>query len=310
MKKISICVPVYNEEDNIVDMYKALCETMDSIGKYEYEILFADNASTDNSQNILRDLASQDKSVKVTINNKNFGPGRSGMNNIMKSTGDAVIVIPCDFQEPVELIPVFLSEWEKGNLVVWGQKTKSKENKLMYRVRAIYYFVLRKMSNSQQYKQVTGFGLYDRKVVEDVRKYFDNFRGMKLCVAEFGYNVKLIPYEQQVRRKGVSSYNTKRYFDLAFNMILQSSDKIFRMIFKIGVATMLLSALAIICYCIYDLVNKYSINLNTILLLLIIQLLGFMVLAVSILGENIKLLLQRSMKNPLVIEKESINFDK
>lgn len=309
MKKISICVPVYNEEENIEDMYVALSDTMNALKNYDYEILFADNASTDNSASILRGLAAKDKRVKVTINNRNFGPTRSGLNNLLKATGDAVIVIPCDFQEPVEMIPVFISEWEKGNLIVMGQKTKSEENKFMYFIRTIYYGVLRNMSTNNQFKHVTGFGLTDKSVIDQVRLYHDNYRGMKLYIAEFGYNVKLIPYTQQKRRKGKSSYNVSRYFDLAFSMIFQSSDTIFRSILKIGLGVSFVSFLSLIVYIIYALNRTVGVNLNTILLFLVLSLFGFVIISLSIVGEYAKMILKRVTKNPLVIEKESINFD-
>ncbi len=310
MKKISICVPVYNEEENIEDMYLALSDTMNTLSKYDYEILFADNCSTDNSANILRDLASKDKKVKVTLNNRNFGPTRSGLNNLLKASGDAMIVIPCDFQEPVDMIPVFLDEWEKGNLIVMGQKTKSEENKFMYFVRSTYYFVLRKMSSNNQFKHVTGFGLYDRSVIEQVRLYHDSFRGMKLYISEFGYQVKLIPYKQLKRKKGKSSYNIRRYFDLAFSMIFQSSETIFRSILKVGAGIIFVDIVAMLVYIINTVNQSMPINLNTILLFFILFVLGIIIVSLSIIGEYVKMILKRATKNPLVIEKDSINFDK
>ena len=138
-----------------------ISNVLEKMPKYEYEIIFGDNCSTDNSEKILRGLAEKDCRVKVIINNRNFGPERSSKNIMFSSTGDVVISIPCDMQEPPEMIPQFIEEWEKGNLVVLGQKTKSAERNIKYNCRKLYYKIIKKFSDTPQYEQVTGFGCID-----------------------------------------------------------------------------------------------------------------------------------------------------
>lgn len=183
MKKISICVPCYNEEKNIMDAYNRITNMMRNMDKYDYEIIFADNASKDNSAEIFRQLANQDKRVKVILNYRNYGPRRSGYNACFRATGDAIISLPCDLQEPPEMIPGFVEEWEKGNLIVWGQKTKSKENPINYFLRNIYYKIIDNFSEYPQYEQTTAFGITDRLVYDKVKECL-NFEENEDCDLE------------------------------------------------------------------------------------------------------------------------------
>ena len=267
MKCISICVPCYNEEASIELMYNAICEQMHQLKEYDYEIVFADNRSTDQSEIILRHLAEIDKKhVKVILNNHNWGPKRSGLNMLYRTSGDAVIIIPCDFQEPPEMIPDLIKEWEKGHLVVRGQKVQSRENGLMYAVRSVYYSLFEKLSDYKQYKHVTGFGITDKSVIDNLRKYKDNNRGLQAFICAMGYDIHTIPYTQEKRKSGKSSYNLVKYIDLAVNNILQSSTKILKGILTFGVFCLAITFIGFIVSLVVWLITK-TINVFIVLLL-------------------------------------------
>lgn len=310
MLKISLCVPCYNEEKNIEAMYTALKVQMKPLKKYDYEIIFADNASTDGSEAILRKLAESDCQVKVILNNRNFGPTRSGLNMVNRTSGDAVIIIPCDFQEPPDMIPVFIEEWEKGNLVVWGQKKRSSENKIMFAIRTAYYYIYDKISDIKQYKHVTGFGLTDRKVLEEIKKVQDIDRGLKSYILEMGYPIKLIPYQQNIRKEGKSSYNFSRYYDLALRNFFQSSNMPLKKLLNIGIVAFLGSFIWFF-YALIQFITKGNL-LNIIINLqfsIMSLLISFNLIAIGIIGQYLCQIVSRVIKVPLVIEKELINFN-
>lgn len=310
MLKISLCVPCYNEEKNIEAMYTALKVQMKPLKKYDYEIIFADNASTDGSEAILRKLAESDCQVKVILNNRNFGPTRSGLNMINRTSGDAVIIIPCDFQEPPDMIPVFIEEWEKGNLVVWGQKKRSSENKIMFAIRTAYYYIYDKISDIKQYKHVTGFGLTDRKVLEEIKKVQDIDRGLRSYILEMGYPIKLIPYQQNIRKEGKSSYNFSRYYDLALRNFFQSSNMPLKKLLNIGIGAFLGSFIWFF-YALIQFITKGNL-LNIIVNLqfsIMSLLISFNLIAIGIIGQYLCQIVSRVIKVPLVIEKELINFN-
>lgn len=311
MKKISICIPCYNEELNIIPMYKKLKEVL-SVYKdqYTFEFIFADNASTDNSRSILRLLAKEDKCVKVIFNTRNFGPVASNRNGILNASGDAVITIVCDFQDPPQLLPEFITLWEKGNLVVCGQKIKSKENILKKWARSIYYKIIKNISEIQQYEQVTGFALYDRKVVEDIRKFNNPNVALRHVLSYIGYPATLLPYEQPKRRAGKSSYNIARYFDFALTSLINTSFKPIRIVTVLGMLASCISFLIGVIYFIYKLLHWDTFSAGIAPLLIGIFLIGSIILFfLGLIGEYIIALLRQTEKHPAVFELERLNFD-
>lgn len=310
MLKISLCVPCYNEEKNIESMYAELKNQMSSMKKYDYEIIFADNASTDGSEVILRKLAANDCHVKVILNNRNFGPTRSGLNMVNRTSGDAVIIIPCDFQEPPEMIPVFIQEWEKGNLVVWGQKKKSSESKIMFAIRSMYYFIYNKISDVKPYKHVTGFGLTDRKVLEEIKKIQDADRGLKTYILEMGYAVKLVPYQQNIRKEGTSSYNFSRYYELALRNFFQASNKPLKKLLNLGMGALICCLIWFFYALVQFIINGNLLNIVMNLQFSIVSLIASLnLVAIGIIGQYMCQVVNRVIKVPLVTEKELINFD-
>lgn len=311
MKKISICIPCYNEEENIVPIYYKLLEVISQINtSYEYEFIFADNASTDNSRNEIRGLAQKDKRVKAIFNTRNFGPVASNRNSLLNATGDAIITIVCDFQDPPELIPQFIHLWELGNMVICGQKLDSEERGLKRMARKVYYSIIRNVSEIKQYDQVTGFALYDRKVIEDIRKFNDSNIALRHVLSYIGYPVTLIPYKQPARRAGKSSYNVVRYFDFAITSLINTSFFPIRMVTILGLLAAAISFIIGCAYFIYKLLNWDSFALGMAPILIGMFFMGSIQLFfLGIIGEYIAAVLRKVNGKPSVFELERINFD-
>lgn len=312
MKKISIGVPCYNEEANIELMYEAITKEMKALSEYDYEIIFADNDSKDSSQEIMRRIAAKDKRVKVLLNQTNFGPERSGINCYKNASGDAYIGIPCDFQEPPEMIPQFIQEWEKGYDIVWGQKTSSKESKVKYACRKLFYGIINCLSDYPQLQQTTGFGIMDRKVV-DILLFTQNqdpeFNARNL-VCEYGFNIKLIPYTQRARERGKSSYSMASYFHFAITSLVNTSIKPLHMMTILGMFVAFICFVVAVFYFVYKIThwNSFDVGMAPMVIGLFFVS-GIQLFCMGILGEYISVLIRRVTKRPLVIEKEKINFD-
>ncbi|MDE6056052.1 MAG: glycosyltransferase family 2 protein [Lachnospiraceae bacterium] len=293
-----------------MDAYDRITNVIRDLDQYDYEILFADNASNDNSETILRDLANKDKHVKVIFNYRNYGPQRSGTNLCFRATGDAIIALPCDLQEPPEMIPEFVREWEKGNLIVWGQKTKSKEMPIKYFARSIYYKIIQNFSDYPQYEQTTGFGITDRSVYDKVKELNDPDMALRHLVAELGYPVKLIPYTQEQRKKGKSSYNIWRYFDFALDSLIRTSKVPLRLTTILGVICSVISFVMGIIYLIYKLICWDTFLAGMAPVVIAVFFLGSVqILTIGMIGEYVGVILTKVTKRPIVLEKECLNFD-
>lgn len=311
-KKISIGVPCYNEQDNIELMYQAITEQMKLLPEYDYEIIFADNDSKDHSQDIMRIIASKDKKVKVIINQTNFGPERSCVNLYRNASGDCYIAIPCDFQEPPEMIPEFIKEWEQGHDIVWGQKKKSKENPIKYLCRKMFYGIINALSDYPQLNQVTGFGLIDRKVIDVclVTQIQDPEYNARHLVCEYGFDIKLIPYTQQKRLRGKSSYNMASYFRFAITSLCNTSVKPLHLMTLTGFFTSFGCILVALFYLVYKIIHWASFDVGMAPLVIgLFFVSGIQLFCMGILGEYITVIVRRTTNRPLVLEKEKINFD-
>ena len=216
MKKISILIPCYNEQENVRPMSEAVVQLFqNTLTKYDYELLFIDNDSQDNTRAILREICAGNPKIKAIFNAKNFGQFNSPYYGILQTTGDCTISMVCDFQDPIELIPKYLEAWEQGYKIVIGIKTSSKENPIMYRLRSMYYKMLRKFSDVEQIEHFTGSGLYDKSFVDVLRNLNDPTPFLRGIVAELGYKIKKIPYEQPNRRAGKTHNNFYTLYDAA-----------------------------------------------------------------------------------------------
>lgn len=312
MKKLSIGIPCYNEEKNIELMYQAVTEQMKKVPQYDYEIVFGDNASEDGSEEILRRIASKDNRVKVIFNQANFGPAANGYNIQRSQTGDAFINIPCDFQEPPEMIPEFVSYWEQGFQIVWGQKTKSKENKLKYLLRGLFYKIIRFFSDEPQLEQVTCFGIIDKTVYNVMLPYLlkNKDMSMRFLALKYGFHLKLIPYTQNKRRFGRSSFNFSSYFQYALTALCNTSIKPLRIMTGMGFAVAAVSFLWGIVYFVMKLLmwNRFRAGMIPVIILLAFSS-AVQMMCLGLLGEYIGIIMGRVTSMPLVVEKDRLNFE-
>ncbi len=310
MKKISICICCYNEEGNVYEMYKAVSKEMIKLKEsYDYEIIFADNASEDSTRAILRRIAQEDTHVKVILHTRNFGTVRSFWNCFFRAQGDAVLALPCDFQVLPESIPDWIRYWEEGNLLVCGQKVKSKENPLKFFLRKLYYDTIQVMSDITQYYGLVGLTLVDRSLISQMRQACEPDVDFRHLVAELGYSIKLVPYEQQKRREGKSSYNLSRYFDFAVTSLVNTSWMPLRIATVAGTAAAGICFLLGMVYLVYKLLHWYSFDAGMAPLLIGMFFIGSVqLLFIGIVGEYVGAVLRRVKKSPFVVEEEALNF--
>ena len=308
--KISIVVPCFNEEGNVANMASAVRGIMEKLPDYDYENIFIDNSSTDRTVPTLRRVSAGDKKVKVIVNNRNFGPDVSSFHGIVSALGDAVICLPCDFQEPPELIIDFIHEWENGAKVVWGQRKRTAGNGLMAGVRKIYYKIIRTMSSLPQYDNVIGFGLYDREVVIELAAMRDPAPFLRNMIPILGYTPVLIQYDQRERASGKSSYNIFSYVNTALNALVHTSKLPLKLAIWLGLLFSSLSFVVGVFYLVYKLAFWDSFSVGQAPLIIMVSFMASLQLFfLGILGEYVLAILDRVSFSKYVIEKERINFD-
>ncbi len=310
-KKISIMVPCYNEEENVVPLSEAVIATLEKdLPEYDYEILFIDNCSKDKTREKLILLCSKNKKIKAIFNTKNFGQFNSPYYGLCQTTGDCTICLCADFQDPIDMIPKFVHEWENGYKIVCGIKTSSKENKIMYFLRGVYYKTIKKMSEVEQIEQFTGFGLYDKSFIQVLRDLKDPTPFLRGIVAELGPERKEIPYEQQERRAGKTNNNWYRLYDAAMLSFTSYTKIGLRLATFIGFGLSAVSVVIAIVYFILKLLHWNDFPAGMTPILLGVFVIGSMQLFfIGLLGEYIMNMNARLMNRPLVIEQERINFD-
>ena len=234
-KKISVVIPTYNEEANVIPLADAIVGVLTGeLAEYDYEIIFIDNHSKDSTQMKLRQLCRENKRIKAIFNARNFGQMRSPVHGLKQATGDCVIRMCADFQDPVEMIVQFVREWEQGHKIVIGVKKASKEKRIMYWIRACYYKLIRKITDIDHIEQFTGFGLYDKAFVDVVRSLHDPMPYLRGIIAELGFDYKAIPYVQQKRRAGKSKNNFYTLYDYAMVGITSYSKVVMRLATFLG----------------------------------------------------------------------------
>lgn len=310
MKKISILVPCYNEQENVQEISIAIENELKKLTKYDYEIVFIDNYSTDKTREILRDICKENKKIKAIFNVKNFGQFNSPYYGLQQTTGDCTILICADFQDPLDMIHKFIEEWENGYKIVIGIKNKSKESKLMYCLRSCYYKIIRKISDTEQIEHFTGFGLYDKEFIKILKDLKDPTPYLRGIVAELGFKRKEIPYEQQNRKKGKTHNNFYTLYDAAMLGFTSYTKVGLRLATMIGVIIAIISAIIGIVYLILKLIYWDRFPAGTVPMLIGMFFLGAVQLFfIGFLGEYILAINSRVMNRPLVIEEERINFD-
>ncbi|MBE6577654.1 MAG: glycosyltransferase family 2 protein [Ruminococcaceae bacterium] len=315
MKKISIMVPCYNEEENVVPMSEALVAELEKLPQYDYEILFIDNCSLDTTREKLREICAKNSKIKAIFNSKNFGQFNSPYHGLCQTTGDCTISVCCDFQDPVDMIPKFIAEWEKGAKIVCGIKTSSKESKVMYFLRSVYYKAIKKLSKVEQIEHFTGFGLYDKSFIDVLRNLGDPTPFIRGIVAELGPKVVKLEYEQAQRRAGKTSNNFFSLYDAAMLSFTSYTKIGARFASFLGMFMCGTSALAAVISLIVKIIRSavayepFTIGIGAAVLSTFFVG-GLILFFVGLLGEYIIGMNARIMNRPLVIEEERINFDK
>ena len=310
MKKISIMIPCYNEEENVVPISRAVVDILQNeLPAYDYELLFIDNCSTDRTRDLLRMICSENPKIKAILNARNFGQFNSPYHGMCQTTGDCTITMCCDFQDPVEMIPQFVAEWEKGYKIVSGIKTSSKENGFIYFLRTIYYKLIRKMSDVEMIEHFTGFGLYDQsfiKLLEDLDDPIPFIRGI---VAEFGYKRTEIAYEQPRRSAGKTHNNWYSLYDAAMLSVTSYTKVTLRLATFGGFFCSGISFLIGMIYFILKLINWQEFQAGVAPMVIGMCFIGSVqMFFIGLLGEYVMNVNTRVMHRPLVVEEERINF--
>lgn len=311
MTKISIVVPCYNEEENVIPLSEAIQEQFtEYLSQYDYEIIFIDNDSKDTTREKLEMLCQNNDKIKAILNAKNFGQFNSPYYGMCQSTGDCTVLLAADFQDPVELIPSLVHEWEQGYKIVSAIKTSSLENPVMRFLRTCYYKVIKKMSDVEQIEHFTGFGLYDKSFIEVLKNLDDSTPFLRGIVAELGFKRKEIPYEQQKRRAGKTSNNWYRLYDAAMLSFTSYTKVGMRLATFLGFVISFLSLAVAGVYLVLKLIYWDSFPMgNAPILIGVFTLGGLQLFFIGLLGEYIMSMNARIMKRPLVIEERRINFN-
>ncbi len=310
MSKLSVLIPTYNEEENVVAIAEAVeAEIKKALPEYAYEIVFIDNASQDRTRELQRKLCAENKHIKAIFNAKNFGQFNSPYYGMLQTTGDCTITLCADFQDPVEMIPVLVHEWEKGYKIIVAQKTQSEENKVMRFFRSVYYKAIKRFSDVEQIEHFTGFGLYDKSFIEVLRNLNDPTPFLRGIVAELGYHIKIVPYTQQKRRAGKTHNNFWTLYDAAMLSITSYTKIGLRLATIVGFLTALISVFFAVFYLIQKLIHWNTFVAGQAPILIGMFFIGAAILIfLGIMGEYILSMNQRIMNRPLVIEEERLGF--
>ena len=310
MKTISIVIPCRNERDNAPALAAAIKQEMaDHLPHYNYEIIFADNCSTDGTRDVLRLMCASDAHIKAIFNARDFGQFNSPYHAMLQAQGDAVVLMCCDFQDPVPLITRFVAAWEEGAAVVCGIKTASTEGKILRWLRTRYYRLVKRMSSQDQIEHFTGFGLYDRKFIEVLRELNDPTPFLRGMVAELGWKRVDIPYTQESRRHGTSKNNFFTLYDAAMLSITSYTKSGLRVAGIVGFCLSIASLVVALVYLIAKLIWWDSFPAGSAPTLLATLVFGSVtIFLVGLLGEYVMSINTRLMNRPLVIEEERIGF--
>jgi glycosyltransferase involved in cell wall biosynthesis len=307
---LSVVTSCYNEEENVRGLYEAVRDVMARHPKYRYEHIFIDNASRDGTRRVLRELCAADRNVKAIFNARNFGAVRSGIHVLLQARGVAVLGLASDFQDPPELLHDFIERWESGSKIVLGVKTSAAESSLFYGIRGWYYRLLGRISDAPPVVQSTGFGMFDRVVIEHLRRIGDPYPFFRGLLSEIGYDPALVPYHQPPRRRGITSQNFYSLYDQAFLGITSHSKVPLRAATMLGFVMGVISVLVAFGYLVAKLLlwDRFSLGVAPILV-------GFFFLTsvqlffIGILGEYVGVIWTHVRNVPHIFELERINFE-
>jgi glycosyltransferase involved in cell wall biosynthesis len=309
-KLISIVTPCYNEEGNVEELYRQIQEVVKAIPHYRFEHIFIDNASTDTTVQKIKAIAQTDKSVKLIVNNRNFGHIRSPYYGILQAKGDAVILMASDLQDPPYMIPKFIEQWEAGFKVVKAVKTQSKESVIMFAIRKAFYNFINRLSDIKLTKNFTGTGLYDQKVIAALREIKDPYPYFRGLISELGFEFAVVEFTQPTRKRGISKNNFYTLYDIAMLGITNHSKIPLRLAIFFGFLLSGLSLLTAIAYLVLKIIFWDYFQLGTAPMIIAIFFFSSVQLFfIGILGEYIGSIHTQVMNRPLVVEKERVNFE-
>ena len=306
--KISIVTPTFNEIENIEKLCVEIKNEITKI-KCDYEHIIIDNSSTDGTIEKIKNLASKDKKIKVIINSKNYGHIRSPFYGILQSTGDATILMASDFQDPVELIPEYIEKWKKGCKIVLGEKNTSEESNIKFSLRKLFYNFLNKISDFELTKNTTGSGIFDKSVIEKLKKINEPYPYFRGLIAELGEEIETIKFNQPLRKHGVTKNNIATLYDIGILGIVKHSRTPLRFMVVLGFISSVISLLIGIFYIVYKLFfwKSFALGLAPIIIGIFIVS-SIHITLLGLVGEYIGVILLHQRNLPLVIEKERINF--
>ncbi len=310
MKSISVVTACFNEEDNVEELHRRVRAQFRALGRYRYEHIFIDNASTDRTVAVLKRLAAADRAVKIIVNARNFGHIRSPMHALTQARGDAVIGLVADLQDPPEMIPDLIAAWEQGFAMVLCIKRSSAENRLMFQLRKRYYRLVNRLASLETFENFTGFGLYDRAVVDHIIGFGDPYPYFRGMIAEIGLPHKELFYDQPVRRRGVTKNNFYTLYDMAMLGIVSHSKVPLRLAAFAGFAGALCSVVVGTLYLVYKLLFWDSFTVGQAPLIISVSLgTSLQLVFLGIIGEYIGAIHTQLQRRPYAIERERINFE-
>ena len=306
---ISVVTPCFNEEQNVVELYRRVRAVMEAETDYRYEHIFIDNASTDATVAVLKQLAADDRRVKIIVNAHNFGHLRSPVHALCESRGVARILMVADLQDPPEMLADFLRKWEEGFDIVVGVKIGSEEAKPMYLLRKLYYSVLARFAEVPLVQNFTGFGLYSRKVIRRLQKFGEPYPYFRGLVSETGGSICEIPYYQPIRKRGITKNNFYTLFDLAMLGMTSHSKVPLRFTTGLGFLLSLISLLVGLGYFVAKLVfwNSFTLGIAP-LVIGVFWISSVQLFFLGVVGEYLGAVHTRVTNRPLVVERERVNF--
>ena len=310
LKRISVVTACFNEEENVKELYEQVKTVFVDLPQYEYEHIFIDNASKDRTVSILKEIAQKDRRVKIIVNTRNFGHIRSPFHALMQAKGDAAIFIVADLQDPPDIIKGFIRKWEEGYKIVIGVKTQSEESQIFFAIRKAYYNLVGRLSEIALIKNFTGFGLYDRQVIEILRSIEDPYPYFRGLICDIGFDRAVIEYVQPTRKRGFTKNNFYTLYDMAMLGITNHSKVPLRLATMTGFIVALMSLLTALVYFIYKLIfwDNFQVGMAP----LVIGLFFFtsvQLFFIGVIGEYVGAIHTQVLKRPLVVEKERVNFD-
>lgn len=310
MKKISILSPCFNEAENLFVLHERVCKVFEALPDYDFELVIIDNDSKSETKEIIRELCKKDKKVKAIFNSRNFGHIRSPYHGILQTNGDATILMASDLQDPPEVLPELIKKWEEGNEIVIAIKNKSEESPLMFFIRKLYYTLINRLAEIKLAKNYTGFGLYDRRIIEILRTIPDPYPYLRGLIFEVGFNVERVYFEQPTRKRGVTSNNFYSLYDMAMLGICSHSKVPLRLATMLGFAFSMVFFILGFGYLVYKLLfwNEFALGVAPVVIG-IFFFASIQLLFIGIIGEYIAYIATKVTNRPPVIERMRLNFD-